>query len=106
MTRSDMVLLQMAIRQRWRIADKTRDLSIEKLTRIIESSDDCRMQVAAIKTLLLADSLNLEDERLHEGRLARLALEEANRLINGNNRPAIEGAAESAGGGTAGDVSP
>lgn len=56
-------LVARALRQRWPMTDDQRCKAIEKLQGIIETSDDTRAIVSAVKALLISDKLNMEQEK-------------------------------------------
>lgn len=63
-TRSDLVLVGRAIRQRWLIPDATRRELGEKLAAVVADPDSSVREVlGAGKVLLLADAQNLEQEK-------------------------------------------
>lgn len=64
MTRQEMVLARRAIKARWPIPDVARAAVVKECRKILESARrSTREKLAAAKILILADRLNLEQEK-------------------------------------------
>ena len=61
--RSDFRHIERAIRERWPIADSTRERIVNRLARIIDQSPDDRHVIAAARALIAADGQNIAADR-------------------------------------------
>lgn len=62
--RADLVLFRKALKERWPISDRMRQIVLERLGEVLEKSPNYRDWIAAARTLGLLDGINQVNERL------------------------------------------
>lgn len=69
LSRGDFVLVRRAIRNRWPVPEVLKNKAMKRAREILDSDgeDNYRHWLAAIKTVIDADKLNLEQEKMDRG---------------------------------------
>lgn len=62
--KSDVTLVNRAMKDRWPVTDEHRIKAMSQISKVLDTSEDDKLKMMAVRTLLLADQLNLKEEEL------------------------------------------